>query len=72
MCIHSVWICAIAVYMYMCMCVYMHTCIRYVYMHTCIRHVYSVHGAGGAPRQAQVLLAGRGAPAGTHSCLQYV
>jgi len=27
-------------------------------------------GAGGAPRQAQVLLAGRGAPAGIHSCRQ--
>jgi len=41
----------------------------------------NVHGAGGAPRQAQVLLAGRGAPAGSpflpaemgnHSCRQYV
>ena len=29
-----------------------------------------VHGAGGAPRQAQVLVAGRGAPAGPHSCRQ--
>ena len=29
-----------------------------------------VHGAGGAPRQARVLLAGRGAPAGIHSCRQ--
>jgi len=28
------------------------------------------HGAGGGPRQALVFLAGRGAPAGNHSCLQ--
>ena len=29
-----------------------------------------VNGAGGAPRQAVVLLAGRGAPAGKNSCWQ--
>ena len=38
------------------------------------RRMHTLHicgnGAGGAPRQAQVLLAGRGAPAGKNSCLQ--
>jgi hypothetical protein len=35
-----------------------------------LRSTIHGHGAGGAPRQAQVLLAGRGAPTGTHCCRQ--